>query len=247
VAHQVLGERCVGMTAQSETLPDEELRDARKVAQNIGAQHVLVRSNELEVEGYRTNPTNRCYFCKSELYALAVQQAAEMKLAHVLDGTNMDDLGDHRPGRKAAEEYGVRSPFVETGFTKEEIRTLSRSLGLETWKKAAFACLGSRFPYGTEITAKRLRKIEACENALRDLGFHQFRARFHQDIVRIELASDELPRALQSPIRETLISRCKEAGFKHVTLDLQGYRQGSLNEGIVTTPSKTAIKLVHSG
>jgi len=245
LAHEVLGERCLGLTAQSETLPFEEMEDAIRVAKTIGAEHVLVRSNELDVEGYRTNPTNRCYYCKTELYALTKAAAAERGIQFVLDGTNLDDLGDHRPGRIAAAESGVRSPFVEAECTKEDIRSLSKRFGLETWKKAEFACLGSRFPYGTEITADRLVKIGACETALRKLGFHTFRARFHDDVVRLELSEEELVRAISPEVRRELIAACKAAGFRFVTLDLQGYRRGSLNEGITTTPSKkTAITLV---
>ena len=247
LAHSALGDRCVGMTAQSETLPAEELSDAKRVAATIGAKHVIIRSNELAIEGYRTNPTNRCYFCKSELYALAVQKAQSLQMDTVIDGTNLDDLGDHRPGRLAAEEYGVRSPFVEAEFTKEDIRALSKELGLETWKKAAFACLGSRFPYGTEITSERLSKVEACEQALRNLGFSEFRARFHHDIVRLELGPDELIMAVNPETRKALVAACKKAGFKFVTLDLQGYRQGSLNEGIQTLPSRTPISLARNG
>jgi uncharacterized protein len=245
LAHQVLGERCLGLTAQSETLPLEEMEDAIRVAKTIGAEHVLVRSNELDVEEYRTNPTNRCYYCKTELYALTKAAAAERGIQFVLDGTNLDDLGDHRPGKIAADESGVRSPFVEAECTKEDIRSLSKRFGLETWKKAEFACLGSRFPYGTEITADRLGKIGACETALRKLGFHTFRARFHDDVVRLELSEQELVRAVSPEVRQELITACKAAGFHFVTLDLQGYRRGSLNEGITTIPpKKTAITLV---
>ncbi len=229
-AHDVLGDDCVALTAVSGTLPEAEYDDAKRLAAEIGARHLLVDSNELEIDGYRTNPPNRCYFCKTELYSICVARAARLGIEWVLDGCNVDDLGDYRPGRQAANEHEVRSPLIEAGFTKADVRAASERLALRTARKAAFACLGSRFPYGTEITAERLRRIGACEQLLRDLEFHQFRCRFHDDIVRIEVAPDELPRLVQPHIRARVVEGMKAQGFRYVTIDLQGYRMGSMNE-----------------
>ena len=229
---EVLGEKCIALTALSDTLPDAERDAAAKLAGEMGVRHVFVHSNELEIEGYRTNPPNRCYYCKSELYQLATMKAKEMGVEHVVDGCNLDDLDDHRPGRKAAKEYKVKSPLMDAQLTKEEIRTLSQQYGLSTWNKAAFACLGSRFPYGTEITKERLDQIARCEDALRAENFAQFRARYHGDVVRIELTAEELPRMFEPDVRNRVMKKCKEAGFRYVSVDLQGYRQGSLNESL---------------
>jgi uncharacterized protein len=231
-AVDVLGPKCVALTAVSGTLPTAEYEDARQLAQELGARHILADSNELEIEGYRTNPTNRCYFCKTELYDICVDQAKTLNIPFVLDGCNLDDLGDYRPGRIAAEEHGVRSPLVEVGMSKQDVRDASERLGLRTARKAAFACLGSRFPYGTEITAERLERIAACEQILRDRDFYQFRCRFHDDVVRIEVAPNELSRLLEPTLRAKIVAGMKEHGFLYVTVDLQGYRMGSLNEAI---------------
>lgn len=230
VAARVLGDRCTALTALSETLPEREWADAAALGERLGVRHVTVRSNELEIEGYRTNPKNRCYFCKTELYGLCRAKADELGIATIVDGANVDDLGDYRPGRTAAAESGVRSPLIEAGLTKAEIRELSRRLGLPTWTKAAFACLGSRFPYGTTITAERLAQVDRCEQAARDLGFPQVRARWHDTMVRLEVPPEDLPRLVTEPAREALIAACKAAGFQYVALDLQGYRTGSMNE-----------------
>lgn len=231
-AHKVLGDKAHALTAVSGTLPEAEYDEAKALALSMGVAHMLVDSNELEIEGYRTNPPNRCYFCKSELYGICAARAARMGIRWVADGCNLDDLGDYRPGRQAAAEHKVRSPLIEAGFTKDDVRAASERLALPTAKKAAFACLGSRFPYGTEITTERLERIAACEQVLRDLAFHQFRCRFHDDIVRVEVAPDELPRLLEPEIREHVVTTMKAAGFRYVTLDLQGYRMGSLNEAL---------------
>ncbi len=230
----VLGGRCTALTAVSGTLPEAEYDDARALAVEIGARHVLVDSNELQIDGYRENPTNRCYFCKTELYGICSAKAAELGVPWVADGCNVDDLGDYRPGRKAAGEHKVRSPLIEAGMTKSCVRAASEWLGLRTARKAAFACLGSRFPYGTEITAERLDRVASCEQFLRDQGFYQFRCRFHDEIVRIEVAPDELVRMVVEPgLREAVVAHMRRCGFSYVTLDLQGYRMGSLNEAIM--------------
>jgi uncharacterized protein len=244
VAHETLGDGCTALTALSETLPDREWDDARSLAERIGVKHLTVRSNELEIEGYRTNPKNRCYFCKTELYTLCRAQAADLGIGTVVDGCNLDDLGDYRPGRTAAAEKQVRSPLIEAELTKAEIRELSRRLGLPTWEKAAFACLGSRFPYGTEITAGRLSQVDRCEQLLRDLGFRQMRARFHESIVRIEVAPSELSRLFEPGVRERVVEGCKAAGFLYVTLDLQGYRMGSMNEALPAADVEPPTNLV---
>ncbi len=231
VARQVLDDRVVALTAVSGTLPEAEYDDAKALAQELGAQHVLVDSHELEQDGYRKNAPNRCYFCKTELYTLACAEARRRNIPWVLDGCNLDDLGDYRPGRQAAKEHEVRSPLIEAGMTKADIRSASAALGLRTARKAAFACLGSRFPYGTEITPERLQRIGACEAVLRAHGFHQFRCRFHDTVVRIEVAADELPRFFTEPsLRATVTAAMKAQGFAYVALDLEGYRQGALNE-----------------
>lgn len=230
VATDVLGDRCTALTALSETLPEREWTDAKALGERIGVRHVTVRSNELEIEGYRTNPKNRCYYCKTELYGLCRVKATELGIATIVDGCNLDDLGDYRPGRIAAAENEVRSPLIEAGLTKAEIRELSRRMDLPTWTKAAFACLGSRFPYGTTITAARLAQVDRCEQALRDLGFPQMRARWHDTMVRIEVPPDDLARLVEPTVREAVVTACKDAGFMYVTVDLQGYRMGSMNE-----------------
>ena len=232
VATEELGDRCTALTALSETLPEREQHDARSLAQGMGAVHVTVHSNELSIEGYRTNPKDRCYYCKTELYSLCRAKARELGIHTIVDGCNVDDLGDYRPGRTAAAEMDIRSPLIEAGLTKAEIRELSRRFGLPTWKKAAFACLGSRFPYGTEITAERLAQVDRCEQLLSGLGFRQFRARYHGTLVRVEVSPDELPRLLSPEVRDTVVAGCKDAGFLYVTLDLQGYRSGSMNEAL---------------
>lgn len=232
VASRVLGERCTALTALSETLPEREWEDARALGEHLGVRHVTVRSNELEIEGYRTNPKDRCYHCKTELYSLCRAKADELGIATIVDGCNLDDLGDYRPGRLAAAEKGVRSPLIEARLTKADVRELSRRLGLPTWTKAAFACLGSRFPYGTEITAERLAQVDRCEQALRALGFPQMRARWHDTVVRIEVPPADLPRLVTPDVRDALVAACKAAGFLYVAVDLQGYRMGSLNEAL---------------
>lgn len=229
----VLGEKAIALTAVSGTLPPAEYDDAKALAVELGAHHLLVNSNELELEGYRTNPTNRCYFCKTELYTICNAKADELGIAVVVDGCNVDDLGDYRPGRQAASENRVRSPLIEAGFTKADVREASARLSLRTARKAAFACLGSRFPYGTEITRQRLDRIAECEQFLRGRRFHVFRCRFHDDVVRVEVAEDEIGRFFTEPgLRAEMVKHMKAQGFLYVTLDLQGYRMGSLNEAM---------------
>lgn len=230
MAQEVLGDRCIALTAVSPSLPTRERDEAAALAAKMGVRHVLRESSEIHNPAYRANPTNRCYFCKSALYELANMLKEETGFTHVAIGTNCDDLKGHRPGMKAAEENGALHPLVEAGFTKQDVRDASRSLDLPTWDKQEFACLSSRFPYGTSITVKKLAKVEKCEDVLRDLQFKVFRVRFHGELVRIELGQDELLRAFDPEIRPVILERCKAAGFKYVSLDLQGYRRGSMNE-----------------
>ncbi|MBI4745390.1 MAG: ATP-dependent sacrificial sulfur transferase LarE, partial [Deltaproteobacteria bacterium] len=180
--------------------------------------------------GFSENSLKRCYFCKSELFEKLKGKATELGFSSVADGSNSDDLKDYRPGRDAAIQSGVRSPLIEAGLSKEEIRELSKSLGLATWNKPSFACLSSRFPYGTEITIERLEKVGKCEDKLRDLGFSQFRVRYHGEVARIEVPEDELSRLLDVNIKHNVLRAFKEEGFTYITLDLEGYRTGSMNE-----------------
>ena len=230
VSRDELGERAVAVTAVSPTYPARELREAESLASMIGCRHLIVESNELEIPGFSENSPRRCYFCKSELFDILRKKAGKMGIAHVVDGTNRDDLGDYRPGRDAAEEYGVRSPLVEAGMNKGDIRALSKMLGLPTWNKPSFACLSSRFPYGTEITAERVKVIETCEDFLRDLSLGQFRVRYHGEVARIEVDENDFDRMLSKEVRTAVVQRFKKQGFRYVSLDLQGYRTGSMNE-----------------
>jgi uncharacterized protein len=228
VAVGVLGERAVGLLAESPSVPRAEAAEAVALAERMGARLVRAESHEITDPRYRANPANRCYYCKSELFAICKKRADALGLCFVADGCNADDLGDFRPGRVAAAEMGVRSPLVEAGLSKEDVRALSRRLGLPTADKAAFACLASRFPTGTEITEERLGAVERCEDLLREAGFRQFRARFHGDVVRIELGQDEMDRMLERDMRERIVAGCRAAGFRHVALDLAGYRTGAV-------------------
>lgn len=233
VACQTLGpDRVVALTATSPTYPAFEFAESQNLAKRIGARQIVVDSNELEIPGFADNPPRRCYHCKHELFALCVAKAQELGLAAVLDGANHDDLADFRPGRDAAFELGIRSPLLETGLTKDEIRALSRQAGLPTADKQPFACLASRFPYGTTITAERLHQIDRCETFLRERGFGTFRVRYHNETARIEIATADMPRLLDPELRQSLVAACKAAGFTYVALDLEGYRSGSMNAGL---------------
>ncbi|MED5372550.1 MAG: ATP-dependent sacrificial sulfur transferase LarE [Myxococcota bacterium] len=233
VAHQELGDRAVALTADSPTFPPEEAAEAKRIAAQLGMRHVVVDSKELEREGYAANAGDRCYFCKSELYDLARDQKTALGLAHIMDGTILDDLGGHRPGLVASSENGVRHPLVEAGFDKAAVRDAARSLGIPVWDKPSFACLGSRFPVGTRVTEPRVRKVQRVESILRTLGFGQFRVRFHLmeevPMVRIELPVDQLHLLTQEGMRETVVNACKQEGFRWVTLDLEGFRSGGLS------------------
>jgi uncharacterized protein len=233
VACGVLGDKVTALTTVSPTNPEEDTATAVALARDLGVAHVVVDSNELEIPGYAGNPTNRCYFCKDHLYEICAAQARTRGLAVILDGVNVDDLGDYRPGLRAAAEHGVRHPLVEADLRKAELRTISHALGLATWDKPASPCLSSRFPYGTEITLERLRMVAAAEATLRALGFREVRVRFHGELARIEVGSAELARFGDPALREAATRGIRAAGFRHVTLDLEGFRSGSLNAGVV--------------
>ncbi|MEK6599346.1 MAG: ATP-dependent sacrificial sulfur transferase LarE [Deltaproteobacteria bacterium] len=233
IAFDALGGKAAALTALSPTYPEREFQDAKDIALQIGARHIIVESNELLIPNFADNTDKRCYYCKSELFEICNEKAKELGLASVADGSNIDDLGDYRPGREAAKKLGVRSPLIEAGLSKPEIRELSRIIGLETWQKPSFACLSSRFPYGTKITEERLDKVERCEEMLRNLGFSQFRVRYHNEIARIEAPPAEINRFLEEGIRDVIVKGFKEQGFTYITIDLQGYRTGSMNEGML--------------
>jgi uncharacterized protein len=230
LAHDLLGDNAAAATAVSPSLAKADLDEAVAVTRAIGIRHILIESAETDDPLYRQNTPQRCYVCKSTAYHLFTDLAAKENFHHVLDGTNADDTGDHRPGRQAAREHGVRSPLQEAGLTKAEIRAWAAELGLPNWDKPANACLSSRVPFGSEVTPAKLAQIEAAESALRALGFRQCRVRHHGQVARIEVASSDLARALAH--KEAISSALKSAGFLYVTLDLDGFRSGSLNEAL---------------
>ncbi len=229
VAVQLLGDRALGVTATSATYPERELREAESLARQLGGRQRTIVSEELDIPGFADNPTNRCYYCKAELFGKLRQIAAAEGLPYLLDGSNADDRSDFRPGRQAAAELQVRSPLDEVGLTKNEIRELSRMLQLPTAEKPSFACLSSRFPYGTTITREKLSQVGRAEDALRDLGLQQLRVRHHDTIARVELGPDEFLRAVGA-LRAEVIRVVKSVGYAYVALDLEGYRTGSMNE-----------------
>jgi pyridinium-3,5-biscarboxylic acid mononucleotide sulfurtransferase len=233
VAARELGRDALAVTATSPSFPERELQAARDLARELGLNHRVIDSNELANPAYANNPANRCYHCKTELFSLLRQIAREEGYAHILDGTNADDLSDYRPGKKAAEEKAVESPLQELGFTKEDIRAASRRLGLETADKPAFSCLASRFPYGESITAEALQAVEKAENALKDLGFPNLRVRVHHgEVARLELPPDDIARAAAPEMRGRIAAALRACGYRYVALDLLGYRRGSLNEAL---------------
>ncbi len=233
VAMRALGDHCHAVTAVSPTMARSEVKDAIALAQQLGVgdRHHVVESHELEVPGFAENPTHRCALCKTELMSVAQPIAEQLGNAPIVLGTNVDDLGDVRPGIAAARERGARMPMVDVGLAKREIRALSKSLDLPTWDKPQLACLSSRFPYGTQITPDRLRRVDDFEDGLRALGFRQLRVRFHDTIARLEIEIGELPRVMES--RDAIVALGKQLGFAYVALDLAGFRSGSMNETLV--------------
>jgi pyridinium-3,5-biscarboxylic acid mononucleotide sulfurtransferase len=229
VANGALGEQAVAITADSASFPESHKRDAEEFAQAHGIRHEYIETREFENPEYLKNDRNRCFHCKDELFTRLDDLARARKIAHVIYGVNVDDLGDYRPGQKAAERHEVKAPLVDAGLTKAEIRELSRRAGLATWDRPASACLSSRIPYGTPVTIQNVKTVERGEDAIRALGFRQFRVRFHGEVVRIEIAPEELERAMTAEMARRFTAIFKPLGFHYVTLDLEGYRQGSLN------------------
>jgi pyridinium-3,5-biscarboxylic acid mononucleotide sulfurtransferase len=238
-ARAALRDRVLAVTATSPTYPKSERDEAEAIAREWGVPHRFIESNELDIPGFSSNPPDRCYHCKKELFGLLAGIARKERFAAVCDGTNADDLRDFRPGRRAAKELGVRSPLLENGITKEEIRALSRCLGLPTADKGSFACLSSRFPYGTEITEESLRRVESCEEILRGFGFRQFRVRVHGAVARIEVGQEEISRLFDAEVADAVHEGFRRNGFLYVSVDLKGYRTGSMNEGGPDRPPVT--------
>jgi uncharacterized protein len=232
VASRTLGDRAVAVTADSPSYPERHRQLAIRIAREFDLRHEIIHTSELDVPAYRANPANRCYYCKRELYT-HLSRIAAARGAVVVDGNNADDRGDYRPGRQAAREFGVSSPLDDVDLTKAEIRELSHRAGLPTWDEPASACLSSRIPYQSEVTDQKLRTIEQAEEVIRELGFRVFRVRHHDDTARIEVARDEMIRAIEPEIAASIVRRLKALGYKYVSLDLQGYRMGSLNEGLL--------------
>jgi len=234
VAHDTLGARAVGATGVSPSVPPSELDEAKSLAAHIGVELLLIDTAEMENESYVSNPANRCYFCKDELFGRLERLARGRGLNAVLDGFNADDLGDWRPGMKAARERGVRSPLKDANLTKADIRLLSQRYGLPTWDKPAMACLSSRIPYGQRVTVDKLSRIHAAEQFLRSRGFRVLRVRHHEDRARVEVGQDELPRLLDPSMAESVSEHLRQLGFAEVAIDPRGYRSGSLNEDWTT-------------
>jgi uncharacterized protein len=231
-AHHALGPRAVAVTADSPSYPERHRALALRLAREFGFNHLIIRTDEMARPEYRANPANRCYYCKHELYTHLSALARERGIPAIADGSNADDRGDYRPGRQAAREFGVRSPLDEAGLTKAEIRELSRLAGLPTWDEPASACLSSRIPYFSEVTDEKLRMIERAETALRDLGFRVCRVRHHDTLARLELGRDEMARAFDPDVAAAIDRELRAIGYAHVTIDLRGYRLGSLNEAL---------------
>ena len=232
VAHSVLGKNVLAVTAQSESLPQRELEQAARLARTLGVDHKIIATYEASSPDYLKNPVNRCYFCKSELYDKLSSVASEHKLAHILNGVNKDDLGDHRPGIFAGKEAGVLSPLADAGFNKQDVRDLAKKMGLPNWKKPAMACLSSRVPYGEAITMEKLAVIEQAEGFLYSLGFNQLRVRHHGDIARIELPQKDISRFMEKSVTDRVQQEFKKIGFKFIAVDIEGFRSGRMNESI---------------
>jgi uncharacterized protein len=230
VANAELGPRAICITGESASLPSYQQAEIDRIVSEFGFHHETIQTEELENPSYRANNADRCYFCKDELYGKLASVAASRGIECIVDGSTTDDLGDFRPGRQAAKQHAVRSPLIEVAMSKAEVRELSRRVGLPTWDKPASPCLSSRIAYGTTVTIERLSKVDRGEEILREFGFREFRVRHHDTLVRLEIAPAELDRVLRREVVEQLALRFRELGFKYVTLDLQGFRSGSMNE-----------------
>lgn len=230
VAHEVLGENVIAVTAQSCSFPKRELNEAKVFCEKEKIRHIICQSEELDIDGFSQNPPNRCYLCKKELFEKIGKIAQENEIAYIVEGSNMDDNGDYRPGLIAVKELGVKSPLREAGLTKQEIRDYSKELGLPTWKKQSFACLSSRFVYGETISREKLGMVEKAEQLLLDHGFHQVRVRIHGLIARIEVVPAEIGKLMEAGVCKDITEKLKSYGFQYVTVDLEGYRTGSMNE-----------------
>lgn len=228
IAHDILKNNAVAVTANSPLYPKSELIEAKKITKSFGIKHIIIISDELKIPNFANNPKNRCYLCKKALFSELKDIAKKYGLKYILDGSNATDISDFRPGIEAAKEFGVRSPLKEVGLTKDEIRLLSKNLGLETYNKPAKACLASRFPYGDKITYQALKMVEEAEDFLQSLGIHQLRVRHHQNICRIEVTKEEMNICFSN--KDKIIKKLKTLGFTYITLDLEGYRTGSMNE-----------------
>jgi uncharacterized protein len=234
-AYIALSDRAIALTASSPSAPPGEIDAAKQFAESLGCRHIVLDSYELDNPNFAQNPANRCFFCKDELYRICRAEADKLGIETIVDGTNLDDLQDHRPGLKAANEWGVRHPLVEADMTKEDIRRYSRELALPTWDKPSSPCLSSRFPYGTAIDLERLKQIGSCELFMKQLHFREFRVRYHGDLARIEVSQREIDRLFEKSTRDAIVEKFKELGFRFVSLDLQGFRSGSLNEALAPT------------
>ena len=234
LAHEVLGKKALGVTAQSASVPDREMKASHQLAKEIGARHLVVKTEEMSNPNYRANPANRCYHCKTELYSNLKRVAQQENISYILNGTNTDDLGDYRPGLDSAREQGVRSPLVEAEFNKQEVRELSRKMELSVWDKPAMACLSSRIPYGQPVTPEKLAMIEQAEDLLLSLGFTQVRVRHLGTLARIELDKNEIPRYQNDKsVQKAVEEKLKALGFNNVVLDPEGYRMGNLNSALL--------------
>ena len=230
VAHDVLGDKCIAITGQAPFFPGWEQKEAIDFCKREGIKQLIVESTQLSDEKFTSNPPDRCYHCKKSLFQKMKDVASEEGISVVVEGSNVDDLGDYRPGRKAIEELQILSPLLDVGLTKKEIRELSKDMGLPTFDKPSFACLASRVPYGEEITAEKLKQIEESEVLLMNLGFQNLRVRHHGTLARIEVPKSDMERVMKENVREEIVDGLKKIGFLYVTLDMQGYRMGSLNE-----------------
>jgi uncharacterized protein len=243
-ANEALGENAIAITADSASIPASHKRDAEDFVARFGIRHQYIETHEFENPDYVRNDQNRCFHCKDELFTRLAEAGERLSLRHIIYGVNVDDQGDYRPGHRAAREHGVRAPLLEAGLTKADIRELSRREGLPTWDRPAAACLSSRIPYGTAVTPERIHQVEAGEEALKSLGFRVFRVRYHNELARIELGADELPRALDPAMAARFARIFKDLGFQYVTLDLEGYRQGSLNEVLPAARQQTVLPIL---